>query len=141
MRVTVDEAEERPLGDIAEVSLGVYLDSGEEVGRYCVIEEPELERDDFERMIRKCVAEALEEAEQRAKNAQQNFIWWASHREFCGWRLGGCDCGLTEAVRAEKPVDDEWFFRRMDAVRTAAGFNDDRERREFAEWCKERGLP
>jgi hypothetical protein len=52
MRVTVDE-------EIEEFSLCVYLDSGEEVGRYCVVDEPELERDDLERTIRRCVVEAL----------------------------------------------------------------------------------
>ena len=52
MRVIVEE-------EIEEFLLAVVLDTGEVVGRYCVAAEPELERDDLERTIRRCVVEAL----------------------------------------------------------------------------------
>ena len=52
MRVTVDEF-------VGESSLVVYLDTGEEVGRYCVVDDPEREREDLERMIIRCVGEAM----------------------------------------------------------------------------------
>ena len=52
MKVTVDD-------DSEETTLGVYLDNGEELDRYCVVEDPELERDGLERMITKCVDERV----------------------------------------------------------------------------------
>lgn len=39
-------------------SLAVYLDDGREVGRYCVVDDPEKERASLERMIRACIDEA-----------------------------------------------------------------------------------
>lgn len=52
MKVVVDY-------DSDETTLGVYLDSGEELDRYCVVEDAELERDGLERMINKCVDERV----------------------------------------------------------------------------------
>ena len=86
-------------------------------------------------------AAAITEARTDAKNAKGNFIWWASHREYCGWRVGECDCLLSAAMREARPPSNDWFYRRMDAVRAAAGFHDDRKRRDFNKWCTDRGLP
>jgi len=36
-----------------EESIGVYVD-GKEIGRYCVVDDPERERDHLERMIQAC---------------------------------------------------------------------------------------
>lgn len=57
MKVTIDPEWE-------DCSLGVYLDDGTEVGRYCVVEDPEAERQELETMIKKCCEEAVQKAQQ-----------------------------------------------------------------------------
>jgi hypothetical protein len=91
---------------------------------------------------RPCQFEAtIADLEKQLKTAQSNFIWWAGHREYCSWRLGKCDCLLTEALKAAEPVDTEWYMKRMNAARAAAGFNDDNERRRVSKKFKDAGLP
>lgn len=52
MRVTID-------GDWDDdQSLGVYLDDGTEVGRYCIVDNPEQERTLLEMMLLAVIAEA-----------------------------------------------------------------------------------
>jgi len=60
MRVTVDCYETNELD--GPDSLGVYLDSGEEVGRYCIVDDPEGERRLLKRMLDAIAAEAVAKA-------------------------------------------------------------------------------
>ena len=43
-------------------SLGVYLDSGHEVGRYCIVDNPAHERDLLETMVLACIDEGIAHA-------------------------------------------------------------------------------
>jgi len=56
MKVEVDGDYNDELCD-DEATIGVYLDDGTEVGRYCIVDNPEQERAMLEKMIRKCVKE------------------------------------------------------------------------------------
>lgn len=54
--MTIDYHEADPEYDTPD-SLGVYLDDGTEVGRYCIVDDPERERAELERMIQACLRE------------------------------------------------------------------------------------
>jgi hypothetical protein len=56
MKVKVDGDYNDPFEDF-EATIGVYLDDGTEVGRYCIVDNPEQERASLEKMIRSCVTE------------------------------------------------------------------------------------
>lgn len=90
MKVTIDYYETTEFE--GPDTLGVYLDDGEEVGRYCIVADPGHERNLLEGMLLKVQLEA----EDHFREILRPFLAKAAHHSECAIspHCEVCTCGL-----------------------------------------------
>ena len=65
MKVKIDRDEQY------EDTIGVYLNNGEEIGRYCIVDDAEKERELLESMLKRCCDEATRHLEKELSTIRE----------------------------------------------------------------------